>query len=297
MKFNSHQPKIIVIGSCSIDLVLRTEKTPEKGETLMAIQAENYFGGKGANEAVAVSRLGANSYFVGCIGMDSMGHQIMHHLVDEGVNVGYLSETESQPTGSAYITASKLENTIVVDPAANSHLHPKHIAKVEKYFDTTDFILLQLEISMEAVEYAIQLAKKHHVKIGLYASPAKKLSLEVLQKVDFIVVKKQDVEIVFGEKLNDDLLQRYADKLLVREQNKTTLYNGNEVKSYEDNSLPILHKMGMGDAFTAGVAIALCHGNTIGDAVQFGNKISLKVSQEKGSQKGLPYLKEIKKLK
>lgn len=294
MKISSHQPRIIVVGSCSIDLVLRTEKTPQKGETVMATHAENYFGGKGANEAVAAARLGASSYFVGCVGMDAMGQQVMHHLVDEGVNVGYVAETENEPTGSAYITASESENTIVVDAAANARLQPKHVAKVEKYFDTADCILLQLEVALETVIYTVQLAKKHGKKVILYASPAKKLPLEILKEVDFIVAKKQDVSILFGEELNDELWKNHANQLLIRAENKTTFHNGNELKSYEDNTLEIIHKMGMGDAFTAGLAIALCHHNTIDDAVQFGNKVALKVAQQRGSQKGLPYLKDLK---
>lgn len=294
MKITSEQPKIIVIGSSSIDLVLNTTHPPQPNETVMAEKAESFFGGKGANQAVASSRLGASTYFIGSVGMDPKGQQILRNLVDENVNVGYVLETEEAATGTAYVIAAKGFNSIVVVPASNYCLKPKHVAEAEKFFTTVDLVLIQLEIPMDVVEYTAQLVKENGKKLGIYASPAENLSPEVIESATFIVAKSNELSIIFGDEPRESILRKYPNKLFVRDDtNSTTYFNGNEMKYYRNDHDSVLHKMGMGDAFTAGFGIALCHGNSIDDCVKFGNDVSLKVTKNRGSQSGLPYLKEL----
>ncbi|ROI08177.1 ribokinase [Chryseobacterium sp. H3056] len=294
MNITSEQPKIIVIGSSSIDLVLNTEHPPQPNETVMAEKSESFFGGKGANQAVATARLGASVYFIGAVGMDPFGQQIMRNLVDEGVNVGYVVETEDASTGTAYVVAANGVNAIVVVPGANYCLHPQHVSEAEKLFSTADLILLQLEIPMETVEYAAKLAASNGKKMGLYASPAKKLSEEVINAATFIVAKSNELSIIFGDQPREEILRKYPNKLFVRDDtNSTTYFNGTEMKYYRNDHDSVLHKMGMGDAFAGGFAVALCHRNSIDDCVRFGNDVSLKVTKNRGSQRGLPYLKDI----
>ena len=294
MKITSEQPKIIVIGSSSIDLVLNTANSPHPNETVMAEKSESFFGGKGANQAVATSRLGASVYFIGAVGMDPFGQQILRNLVDEGINVGYVVETEEAPTGTAYVVAAKGINSIVVVPASNYCLKPKHIAEAEKFFSTTDLVLIQLEIPMDVVEYTSELVKKNGKKMGIYASPAKELSSAVIENATFIVAKSNELSIIFGNEPREQILRKYPNKLFVRDDtNSTTYFNGTEMKYYRNDHDSVLHKMGMGDAFTAGFAVALCHQNNIDDCVKFGNDVSLKVTKNRGSQSGLPYLKDI----
>ncbi|MEC5157744.1 ribokinase [Chryseobacterium sp. MP_3.2] len=293
MNITSEQPKIIVVGSSSIDLVLNTEYFPGPNETVIAQKSESFFGGKGANQAVATSRLGASVYFIGCVGMDPFGQQILRNLVDEGVNVGFVAETEDAATGTAYVTAAKGVNSIVVVPASNFCLTSKHVLEAEKYFSTVDMVLLQLEIPMETVETVVQLAKSNNKKIGIYASPAKKLSEEIIEDATFIVAKSNELSLVFGDEQREQILRKYPNKLFVRDDsNSTTYFNGVEMKYYRNDHDSVLHKMGMGDAFTAGFAVAHCHQNSIDDCVQFGNDVSLKVTKNRGSQRGLPFIKD-----
>lgn len=294
MNITSEQPKIIVIGSSSIDLVLNTATIPQPNETVMAEKSESFFGGKGANQAVATSRLGASTYFIGAVGMDPFGQQILRNLVDEGVNVGYVVEIEEAATGTAYVVASKGVNSIVVVPASNYCLDPQHVAVAEKFFATSDLVLIQLEIPMDVVEYTAELVKNNGKKMGIYASPAKPLSKEVIDNATFIVAKSNELSIIFGEVPREEILRKYPNKLFVRDDtNSTTYFNGTEMKYYRNDHDSVLHKMGMGDAFTSGFAVALCHGNSIDDCVKFGNDVSLKVTKNRGSQSGLPYLKDI----
>lgn len=293
MNITSEIPKIIVVGSSSIDLVLSTEHLPSSNETVIAEKSESFFGGKGANQAVATARLGASVYFIGCVGMDPLGQQILRNLVDEGVDVGFVAETEEAATGTAYVTSAKGVNSIVVVPASNSCMLPQHVLDAEKYFQTVDLVLLQLEIPMETVEVAVQLAKKNNKMIGIYASPGKKLSSEIIDHATFIVAKTNDLATIFGEEQLEKIIKRYPNKLFVRDDsNSTTYFNGSEMKYYRNDHDSVLHKMGMGDAFTAGFAIALCHQNSIDDCVKFGNNVSVKVTKNRGSQSGLPYLKD-----
>ena len=294
MNITSEQPKIIVVGSSSIDLVLNTEFLPQPNETVMAEKSESFFGGKGANQAVGTARLGASVYFIGCVGMDSFGQQILRNLVDEGINVSFVAETEDCPTGTAYVTAAQGVNAIVVVPASNYCLSINHVLEAEKIFSTTDLVMLQLEIPMETVEAAMGLAVKNDKKVGIYASPAKRLSPQVIQNATFIVAKSNELSTIFGDEPREEILRNYANKLFVRDDtNSTTYFNGSEMKYFRNDHDSVLHKMGMGDAFTTGFAVALCHGNSVADCVEFGNNVSLKVAKNRGSQSGLPFLKDV----
>ncbi|MXS70112.1 ribokinase [Flavobacteriaceae bacterium W22] len=295
MKFSSQQPKIVVIGSCSLDLVLYTDKIPGGNETVMAHHSENFFGGKGANQAVGTARLGANVYFVGCVGIDPLGQQIMRNLVNENVNVGYVCETDQAPTGIAYVTSCNGDFSIVVDPAANKYLATENVKNAEKYIAASDLVLLQLEISMEVVEFTVKKAKSYGKMVGLYASPGKRLNDEILNSVDFIIAKSNELSVIFGEDEREKILEKYFNKLFVRDETNSTLYfNGTEMKYFRNENENMIYKMGMGDAFTTGFSIAMCHKNTIEDCVKFGNLVSSKVSLGKGAQTALPYLKDVK---
>lgn len=293
MNITTEQPQIIVVGSSSIDLVLNTGHLPQPNETVMAEKSESFFGGKGANQAVAAARLGASVYFIGCVGMDPFGQQILRNLMEEGVDVTYVTETEEAATGAAYVSASGGINSIVVVPASNYFLKPAHVSEAERYFSTANLVLLQLEIPMNTVEFTAELAKKNNTKTGLYASPPAKLSPELVEACSFIVAKSNELSILFGEDKREEILRKYPNKLFVRDDsNSTTYYNGSEMKYFRNDHDSVLHKMGMGDAFTAGFAVALCHGNSVDECVKFGNDVSLKVTKNRGSQSGLPYLKD-----
>ncbi|MCS4301670.1 ribokinase [Chryseobacterium pennae] len=293
MNFSSEQPKIIVVGSSSIDLVLETDKLPLPNETVLAVNSESYFGGKGANQAVGTARLGASVYFIGCVGMDPLGQQIMRNLVGENVNVGFVHETDKESTGTAYVTTSEGNAAIVVVPAANKYLNKSHIDEADRYFHTSDLVLVQLEVSMDVVEYTVKKAKKYGKKVGLYASPAMRVSDEVLEDVDFIVAKSNELFIIFGEEKREEVLKKYFNKVFVRDDTNSTIYfDGTEMKYYRKNKEKTVYKMGMGDAFTSGFAIALCHGNSVEDCVKFGNEVSSRVSGGKGSQTGLPRMSD-----
>lgn len=293
MKLSNIKPNIVVVGSSSIDLVLNTSKIPTANNTVLAESLQSFLGGKGANQAIATSRLGAQTYFISRVGMDPFGQQVLRNLNDEAVNIAYVVEDEDEDTGTAYVTASNEGNAITVVPAANYNLSPKDISEAEKYLVSADLILTQLEIPMQTVEFLFKKAEILNKKIGIYAAPASRLSEEIIQYASFIVAKSTDLEIIFGEGNREDIIKHLPNKLFVRDgANSTSYFDGKEMKYFRKNPSTEAHNMGLGDAFTSGFSIALLHGNSIEDCVKFGNDVALKAADYRGSQKGLPYLED-----
>lgn len=293
MKLSNIKPTIVVVGSSSIDLVLNTSKIPTANNTVLAESLQSFLGGKGANQAIATSRLGAQTYFISRVGMDPFGQQVLRNLNDEAVNVAYVVEDEDEGTGTAYVTASEEGNAITVVPAANYNLSPTDISEAEKYLVAADLILTQLEIPMQTVEFLFKKAEILNKKIGIFAAPASRLSEEIIQYASFIVAKSTDLEIIFGEGNREDIIKHLPNKLFVRDgANSTSYFDGKEMKYFRKNPRTEAHNMGLGDAFTSGFSIALLHGNSIEDCVKFGNDVALKAADYRGSQKGLPYLED-----
>lgn len=293
MKLSNIKPNIVVVGSSSIDLVLNTSKIPTANNTVLAESLQSFLGGKGANQAIATSRLGAQTYFISRVGMDPFGQQVLRNLNDEAVNVAHVVEDEDEGTGTAYVTASEEGNAITVVPAANYNLSPTDISEAEKYLVAADLILTQLEIPMQTVEFLFKKAEILNKKIGIYAAPASRLSEEIIQYASFIVAKSTDLEIIFGEGNREDIIKHLPNKLFVRDgANSTSYFDGKEMKYFRKNPRTEAHNMGLGDAFTSGFSIALLHGNSIEDCVKFGNDVALKAADYRGSQKGLPYLED-----
>jgi len=294
MNFSTSQPKVIVIGSCSIDQIVTAERLPKPNEFVSAQKSEFFFGGKGANQAVGMSRLGGHVYFIGCVGMDPAGQQIMRNLVQENVNAGFVTETDIETTGSAFITKTENDYSVVFIPAANQCLTAQSIDAADKYIRESDMVLMQLEISEELLKHAVLKAKLHHKTVGIYASPGRKIDQIVLDQTDFIIARSNELPLIFGSENLESILKKYANKLFVRDETNATVYhNGAEMKYQREENETMKYQIGTGDAFTCGFAYAFAQGNDLEDCVNLGNKVSAKVSVKTGAQTGLPYLKDL----
>lgn len=290
---HSDTPKAVVVGSCSIDLVMGVEEIPQAGQTLMASRSASYLGGKGANQAVALTRMGMQVHLVGSIGMDPYGQQIMRNLHNEGVNVGFIHEDDDYATGTAFVTAAYRKNTIVIVPEANHRLSAAHVGLAERHFEQADVVLLQLESPPDAISEAVRLAKKYRKNIVLYASPATQLSPEITAAVDFIIIKESEVGHAFGGRSHEEILCELAGKLFIRCVDNSTKYSSGGQILHLASPQPVgPHLMGLGDAFTAAFAYGITAGFSTESAVAFGNQLSYFVSQKPGSQTGLPHPRE-----
>lgn len=191
--------KIIVVGSINMDLVVRAPKIPIPGETVLGSAFHTFPGGKGANQAVSAARQGAEVFFVGRVGADAFGHQLVHGLGADGVTTEQISVDETTSTGVALITVDAAgQNNIVVVPGANHQLTPEHIEQTSLAFAQADALLLQLEIPLETVQAAARQAKKQGVKVILNPAPAQALPADLLSLVDVLVLNESEAALLSG---------------------------------------------------------------------------------------------------
>ena len=208
--------KIIVIGSCNTDMVVRTSRLPMPGETVIGGTFLMNAGGKGANQAIAAARSGVSTTFVTKVGNDMFGKQSFALFEKEGINVDYISFDEKEASGVALITVDEhAENCIVVAPGANGNLNQEDIARAKEEIESSEYLLMQLEIPMKSVEYAADIAYKAGVKVILNPAPAQVISSELLRKLYLITPNQVEAELLTGIKIVDRPSAAEAAKLIV----------------------------------------------------------------------------------
>jgi ribokinase len=196
----SRPPRICVVGSVNMDLVVRAPRIPTPGETVMGRSFETYAGGKGANQAVAAARLGGSVVLLGCIGNESHGQQLAQLLHQEGIDLSrMLQRRDKTPTGVALIIVDDNgENTIVVAPGANATLTAKDIEDSRDVIESCDVLLLQLEVPIEAVAAAAKIARDAGRAVILNPSPALPQAREVLRMCDLLIVNRTEAATLGG---------------------------------------------------------------------------------------------------
>ncbi|MCM1096287.1 MAG: PfkB family carbohydrate kinase, partial [Terasakiella sp.] len=167
------RPRIVVVGSCNTDMIIRTEHFPIPGETVLGGVSYMEPGGKGANQAIAAARLGGEVTLVSKIGYDVFGLQAMELYRKEGIATRYVITDPANPSGMAMVTVnSSGENSIIVAPGANSTLSPADVAAAEACIAAADVLIVQLEIPLDTVKYAIDMARRHGVRVVMKPAPA-----------------------------------------------------------------------------------------------------------------------------
>jgi len=190
---------VCVVGSLNMDLVVRAPRIPLPGETVLGGGYRTFPGGKGANQAAAAARMGAQVSLIGCVGDDVHGPRVRQALEQEGIDLSGLAIRPNQATGLALITVAEGgENAIVVAPGANADLSAEHIGLYAKLIDACDVLLLQLEVPNQAVIAAAQRARAAGAAVILNAAPARALSAELLKLVDVIVVNRGEAARILG---------------------------------------------------------------------------------------------------
>lgn len=296
--------RILVIGSSNTDMVIKTEKLPSPGETILGGTFLMNPGGKGANQAVAAARLRGKVTFVGKRGNDLFGNQSVGLLMREGIDTQFMIKDDEYPSGVALITVdSKGENSIVVAPGANGNLVPEDIPA--KLFETAkfDILLLQLEIPLVTVEYSAITASEIGIKVILNPAPAQQLSDKLLKNIWLITPNETEAEILTGIKVNNSssaekaaiILQKKGVKNViitmgaagayVKSDSYTGMVSGKIVKTVDSTAA--------GDVFNGALAVALAEGKDFGKAAAFANIASSISVTRMGAQASAPYRKEI----
>jgi len=296
------KPKIVVIGSANMDMIVRTNHIPRAGETVLGEKFIQSRGGKGANQAVAAARLGAEVTFVARLGKDHFGQEAFAAYEKEGIltnNIGWDAET---PSGVALIVVDATgENIICVAPGANWKLSTDDIRAAEAAIRSADCVLLQLEIPLETVEYAIRLAARHHVRVILNPAPMAKLSEDLLGKVDILTPNVTEAAALSGNdkshprELANNLRKKFNIKNVI-----VTMGKEGAAISREHNSIIIpsfqvkpVDATGAGDAFNGGLAVALASGDPLEGAVRYANAVGALATTRFGAQASLPTAAEV----
>ncbi len=287
--------KILVIGSINMDLVTKTSRVPKLGETLMG---ESFFtipGGKGANQAVAATRLGAEVTLIGCIGEDAFGNQLKEGLTTEGVITSCVKPVTHTTTGTASITLSNGDNSIIVVPGANFAVTPEYVQSFEQVIADSDILLLQLEIPLESVVEAVKIAKKHHVKIILNPAPIQALPKELLEQIDYITPNEHEQELLLSSpELTEEELKAIKAKCIVTKGSKgVMLFQDGVEKEIPSFKVDVVDTTGAGDSFNGALALSLSEGMLLEEACEFANAVGALSVTKLGAQGGMPTITEV----
>lgn len=290
--------KIVVVGSTNMDYVLKTNELPKLGETLSAMSFNTVFGGKGANQAVAAARLGAEVTMIAAVGNDSIGEQLKDNLAKESINVEGVNVVEG-PSGVAMITvADNGDNTIVVYPGANGKIDEKWLEANEALIMSADCILVQLEIPINVVMKAVKIASDNNVKVIFNPAPAKEFPNDIFKYIDIITPNETELKKISGK----EDIKEGAMELIERGANSVVVTLGEQGSMYidKDNTISTgsftvksIDSTAAGDAFNAALGIKLIESDDIEDGLKYSNAVGALVTTKLGAQTSLPFKNEV----
>ena len=296
-----HHAEVMLVGSANVDLVVRTHRFPSPGETLQGTDFHTFPGGKGANQAVAVAKLGGQCGLIAKIGTDAFGEQLLQSLQESGVDTRLVSRVSDCATGVAVITVDEAgQNTIVVAPGTNNLLTPNEVESGLKSV-TYAVLLVQMEIPIATV-VAASIQAKNKIFI-LNPAPARPLPDELLARVDYLTPNETETEILTGVLPVDDSSCTKAASLLMDRGVKNIVFTLGEKGSFFANrkvarlypSIRVkpVDTTAAGDAFNGALALCLARGDSIERAISVANITGALSSTKAGAQASMPSMLEV----
>lgn len=293
--------KIVVVGSFNADLVSYMERMPRPGETVHGERFATGAGGKGSNQAVAAARLGADVTFIGRVGNDVFA-ELAYEIWDaEGVNRKFVKRDSEVATGVAPILVdSSGENMIVVVLGANKRIQPSDIDAARERIAEADMLVVQLEVNLDIVPYALKTAKAYGVTTILNPAPAAAISAETIQLADYLTPNETELETLSGGPIDD--VEGAARALLTRDDQTAVVTLGAEgarIVTPEDSvnaptfAVDAVDTTGAGDTFNAALAVGLSEGMALSDAVRFANAAAALCVTKPGAADSAPYRADV----
>lgn len=293
-----NKPKVVVIGSLNMDIVVETERYPQVGETLLGDKIRFIPGGKGANQAVAASRLGAQTSMIGAVGDDAFGQELLSALRNDGVDVSGVNCISGMTTGVASIYVAEGDNSIIVVPGANFQVTPEDIDQHEDKLKQGDIILLQLEIPVETVLYAARRAKELGKTVVLNPAPAQPLPDEIFNYIDYITPNRSELSRYTGMDTEGEMLEQAMRRMkemgaghvvtTLGASGSAYLNDEGKVSTLAGYRVPTVDTTGAGDCYNAGLAVAITKGQTLKEAVDYAGLVSALAVTKFGAQAGMP---------
>ena len=297
---------IVVVGSINLDLVAAADHIPKPGETIIGSSFQTFYGGKGANQAVAAAKLGHPTYMVGNVGDDVFGPQLRQALNEVHVNTGAVATVDGS-SGVALITiAGRGENNIVVVPGANGLLLPDQIERAAPILKQAGFLLAQLEIPLETVEYLATFAEQNHIPLMLDPAPARNLPQSLLRKVEWLTPNESETEILLRRAVDgsedsdifaaaDELLTLGARNVLLKLGARGCLVGerGQEKRFIPAFLINAVDSTAAGDAFNAAFAVALLRGQSTAESARYACAVAGISVSRYGAQPSMPTSTEV----
>ena len=288
------RPKIVVVGSANTDMVVKTERIPGPGETVIGGEFMMAAGGKGANQAVAAARLGAQVTFVGRLGSDVFGDQAIAGYEAQGIDTRYVVRDEHVASGVALIFVdARGENSIAVASGANARLTPVDVEHAKEAIASADVLLVQLEVPIDAVRRAIELAHRAGVCVILNPAPAKEIASDLLARVSIATPNEHEIRVVVGESDQEKAIARMleagTETVLVTLGPRGVLWAAQAGRqSVPAFQVEAVDTTAAGDAFNGGLARALGRGLEMAQAIRYANAVAAISVTRMGAQPSLP---------
>ncbi|MEM8524061.1 MAG: ribokinase [Bacteroidota bacterium] len=295
------QNKVIVIGSTNIDMVMNLKSLPKPGETIGNGSFRVHHGGKGANQAVGAARAGAEVTFVSCLGKDDFVEGLLSDFEKDGIKTDHITVLDKVSTGTALIMVDeRAENCIGVAPEANGKLAPKHINKAKSAIQAADYVLLQLEVPKETVEYAIHFTARMNKKVILNPAPAIKLSEDIYKQLNILVLNESEARFLGNASLKSEqqitthFLKKGVKNVILTLGAKGAFIANEEIaKHIPAFKVEALDTTAAGDVFCGALAAALTNENTLEEAALFASAASAIAVTRMGAQPSAPNKEEI----
>lgn len=295
-------PHAVVVGSLNVDLIARVKRLPKPGQTIASTSLLQRFGGKGANQAVALARQGARVSMIGCLGDDASGMAYRRHLRKEGIHDGGIVSFSKTPTGTALIAVDgTAENMIIVAAGANGWLKPAHVRAQAGLLAEADMLLLQWEVPQAAVLEALKQANRHDVPVVMNPSPWREDFPWGRHAVHTLIVNEGEAHAIFGRRLTrragalSKALASYGVQLLVITRGAESTLGIGPDGVMEVPTLPVtpIDTVGAGDAFAGTYTMCLAEGRDAAEAILYANAAGSLATLKAGAQEALPGRREV----
>lgn len=287
---DNKKANVCVIGSINMDFTIIADEEPSQGETIIGEKMVTSYGGKGANQAVAASRMGAHVHMIGSIGGDTIGTELLNHLESEKISTDGITKINDEQTGIANIVSTFADNKIIILPGANSFLTPHMIKKHEEIIKKCDVVLLQMEIPQDSIISAIKISEKHDIPVILNPAPYQNLSEELINQVAFITPN----EIEFNEMLQDINYEEIKHKIIVTKGREgVSFYESGGIKNIKSHKVNVIDTTGAGDTFNGVLAANIAAKKSLSNSIYYANIAAGLSTTEVGAQSAMPTLKDI----